>query len=39
VKKTEGFVRQILRGMCDGDFYPSYGAECPHCPYRATCSF
>jgi len=37
--KTEDFLRQILSGMRDGNFYPSYGAECIHCPYRTTCSY
>lgn len=37
LKKVEGIIRQILRGMKDGIYYPAVSEQCDSCPHRSYC--
>jgi hypothetical protein len=39
LEKSEKMVEQVLRGVKNNVFYPSFSRECTCCPYKGQCNF
>jgi hypothetical protein len=39
IRKTEKIVKQLMRGIIEGIYYPSFGGQCSNCSYYSICSY